>query len=170
MTFYTHVHTTFLPNLLSGGTQRRPKLPNGTRDYFPSEMSLRQFVIQTIRSIFLSHGGEEIDPPIFELRDTLTGKYGDEGTQLIYDLADQGGEALSLRYDLTVSFAQFLAMHNIGTIKRFHIGKVYRRDQPVLSKGRYREFYQCDFDITISNFAPMVPDSDCVSIMIEILS
>lgn len=168
--FYTHVQSTFLPNLLSGGTQRKPKLAKGTRDYFPHEMSLRQHVISTIRSIFLSHGGEEIDTPIFELRDTLTGKYGDEGTQLIYDLADQGGEALSLRYDLTVPFARFLAMYNIGTIKRFHIGKVYRRDQPVLSKGRYREFYQCDFDIAMSNFAPMVPDSECISIMSEILS
>ena len=59
----------------------------------------------------------------------------------------QGGELLSLRYDLTVPFARFLAMNSVGNIKRFHIAKVYRRDNPQISKGRYREFYQCDFDI-----------------------
>jgi len=164
------IETSFFPALLSGGVQRKPKLPKGTRDYFPEEMSLRQYAIGSIRHIFLSHGGKEIDTPIFELHDTLMGKYGDEGSQLIYDLADQGGEALSLRYDLTVPFARFLAMYGVGNMKRFHIGKVYRRDQPVLSRGRYREFYQCDFDIAIQQFAPMVPDSECICIMIEILS
>lgn len=63
-------------------------------------------------------------------------------SKLIYDLADQGGELLALRYDLTVPFARFLAMHSVGNIKRFHIAKVYRRDNPQLARGRYREFYQ----------------------------
>lgn len=76
----------------------------------------------------------------------MIGKYG-EDSKLIYDLADQGGELLSLRYDLTVPFARFLAMNSVGNIKRYHIAKVYRRDQPQLARGRYREFYQCDFDI-----------------------
>lgn len=72
----------------------------------------------------------------------LTGKYG-EDSKLIYDLADQGGEILSLRYDLTVPFARYLAMNKISTIKRYHIAKVYRRDNPAMTKGRYREFFQC---------------------------
>ncbi len=70
------------------------------------------------------------------------GKYG-EDSKLIYDLADQGGELLSLRYDLTVPFARYVAMNKIMQIKRFHIDRVYRRDQPKMTHGRYREFYQC---------------------------
>ena len=70
-------------------------------------------------------------------------KYG-EDSKLIFDLQDQGGELCSLRYDLTVPFARFLAMNkNIKAIKRYHIGKVYRRDQPIMTRGRFREFYQC---------------------------
>lgn len=70
------------------------------------------------------------------------GKYG-EDSKLIYDLKDQGGEILALRYDLTVPFARYLAMNKILTIKRYHIAKVYRRDNPATTRGRYREFYQC---------------------------
>jgi hypothetical protein len=72
----------------------------------------------------------------------LTGKYG-EDSKLIYDLKDQGGEILSLRYDLTVPFARYVAMSKIMSIKRYQIAKVYRRDNPSISRGRYREFYQC---------------------------
>lgn len=75
-------------------------------------------------------------------QDVLTGKYG-EDSKLIYDLKDQGGEILALRYDLTVPFARYLAMSKISSIKRYHIAKVYRRDNPATTKGRYREFYQC---------------------------
>ena len=71
-------------------------------------------------------------------------------------------EDLSLRYDLTVPFARYVAQNKIQSIKRYHIAKVYRRDQPYMSKGRYREFYQCDFDIAGSNSAPMLPDAECV--------
>jgi histidyl-tRNA synthetase len=76
------------------------------------------------------------------LQDVLTGKYG-EDSKLIYDLKDQGGEILSLRYDLTVPFARYVAMSKIMSIKRYQIAKVYRRDNPSISRGRYREFYQC---------------------------
>ena len=69
---------------------------------------------------------------------------------------------LSLRYDLTVPFARFLAVHSVGNIKRYHIGKVYRRDNPQLSRGRYREFYQCDFDIA-GTFPLMVADAEAVT-------
>jgi histidyl-tRNA synthetase len=87
--------------------------------------------------VFKRHGAVSIDTPVFELRETLMGKYG-EDSKLIYDLADQGGELLSLRYDLTVPFARYVAVHAIGNIKRYHIGKVYRRDQPQMNRGRFR--------------------------------
>jgi histidyl-tRNA synthetase len=154
--------------LLSGGVQRKPKIAKGTRDYLPEQMMIRDQAFQIIRRVFKSHGAVEIDTPVFELKDTLTGKYG-EDSKLIYDLADQGGELLALRYDLTVPFARFLALNNVGNIKRFHIGKVYRRDQPQLSKGRYREFYQCDFDIA-GTYGRMVPDSECLCVATEILA
>jgi histidyl-tRNA synthetase len=153
--------------LLSGGVQRKPKIAKGTRDYGSQEMMIRDQAFQAIRRVFKSHGAVEIDTPVFELKETLTGKYG-EDSKLIYDLADQGGELLALRYDLTVPFARYLALNAVGNIKRFHIGKVYRRDQPVLSKGRYREFYQCDFDIA-GNYGRMVPDSECLVVAAEIL-
>jgi histidyl-tRNA synthetase len=150
-----------------GRQQRKPKLPKGTRDYEPAQMKIRQQAFNIIRRVFESHGAVEIDTPVFELKDTLTGKYG-EDSKLIYDLADQGGEKLALRYDLTVPFARFLALHSVGNIKRFHIGKVYRRDQPALAKGRYREFYQCDFDIA-GVYGRMVPDSECLAVACDIL-
>ena len=156
-----------IEKLLSGGMQRKPKIPKGTRDYLPDQMMIRQQAFTIIRRVFESHGAVEIDTPVFELKDTLTGKYG-EDSKLIYDLADQGGELLALRYDLTVPFARFLALNNVGNIKRFHIGKVYRRDQPALKRGRYREFYQCDFDIA-GTYGRMVPDSECLCVVCDIL-
>ena len=156
-----------IEKLLSGGLQRKPKIPKGTRDYLPDQMMIRQQAFTIIRRVFESHGAVEIDTPVFELKDTLTGKYG-EDSKLIYDLADQGGELLALRYDLTVPFARFLALNNVGNIKRFHIGKVYRRDQPALKRGRYREFYQCDFDIA-GTYGRMVPDSECLCVVCDIL-
>lgn len=105
-------------------------------------MELRQKVFRKIEAIFQIHGAQAIDTPVFELRDVLTGKYGDD-SKLIYDLEDQGGEILSLRYDLTVPLARFLAMNKITSIKRYHIAKVYRRDSPSIAQGRLREFYQC---------------------------
>uniref|UniRef100_A0A8C6CK54 Histidine--tRNA ligase, cytoplasmic n=1 Tax=Moschus moschiferus TaxID=68415 RepID=A0A8C6CK54_MOSMO len=115
--------------------------------------------------------GPDEGKPKFVLKtpkETLTGKYG-EDSKLIYDLKDQGGELLSLRYDLTVPFARYLAMNKLTNIKRYHIAKVYRRDNPAMTRGRYREFYQCDFDIA-GQFDPMIPDAECLKIMCEILS
>lgn len=106
-----------------------------------------------------------IDTPVFELREILTGKYG-EDSKLIYNLEDQGGELTSLRYDLTVPFARFVACNNLSSIKRYHIAKVYRRDQPAMTKGRMREFYQCDFDIA-GTYDLMVPDSEILNILCE---
>ena len=105
--------------------------------------------------------------PVFELKEILSGKYG-EDSKLIYDLADQGGELCSLRYDLTVPFARWLAMNSsVQNIKRYHIAKVYRRDQPAMTKGRMREFYQCDFDIA-GTYDAMLPDAEIIRITCEI--
>ena len=145
------------------------KVVKGARDFTPLQMSIRNKVFQKIATIFKNHGAVEIDTPVFELKETLTGKYG-EDSKLIYDLVDQGGEMLSLRYDLTVPFARYMAVTGIPSIKRYHIGKVYRRDQPAMSKGRFREFYQCDFDIAGSNHGVMVPDAEILKIVVEILT
>ncbi|XP_076446742.1 histidine--tRNA ligase, cytoplasmic-like isoform X1 [Babylonia areolata] len=144
------------------------KTPKGTRDYNPQQMAIREGVFDKIIRCFKRHGAETIDTPVFELKETLTGKYG-EDSKLIYDLADQGGEITSLRYDLTVPFARYLAMNKVTNIKRYHIAKVYRRDNPAMTRGRYREFYQCDFDIA-GQYDPMLPDAECVRIVTEILS
>ena len=107
--------------------------------------------------------------PVFELKEILSGKYG-EDSKLIYDLSDQGGELCSLRYDLTVPFARWLAMNSsIQNIKRYHIAKVYRRDQPAMTKGRMREFYQCDFDIA-GQYDPMLPDAEILRIVCEVFT
>ncbi|XP_029986543.1 histidine--tRNA ligase isoform X2 [Sphaeramia orbicularis] len=143
------------------------KTAKGTRDYNPKQMAIREKVFNTIISCFKRHGAETIDTPVFELKETLTGKYG-EDSKLIYDLKDQGGELLSLRYDLTVPFARYLAMNKITNIKRYHIAKVYRRDNPAMTRGRYREFYQCDFDIA-GQYDAMIPDAECLKIVYEIL-
>lgn len=130
-------------------------------------MIIRDKIFTTITDVFKRHGGVTIDTPVFELREILAGKYG-EDSKLIYDLADQGGELCSLRYDLTVPFARFLAMNkDITNIKRYHLAKVYRRDQPAMTKGRMREFYQCDFDIA-GTYDPMVPDAEVIKIFCEV--
>lgn len=130
-------------------------------------MVIRDKIFSTITDVFKRHGAVTIDTPVFELKEILSGKYG-EDSKLIYDLADQGGEICSLRYDLTVPFARWLAMNrDISSIKRYHIAKVYRRDQPAMTKGRMREFYQCDFDIA-GNYDSMLPDAEIVRITTEI--
>src|SRR5579871_932763 len=112
-------------------------------DWFGRDMIVRENMFGIITSVFKRHGGMALDTPVFELKEVLTGKYG-EDSKLIYDLQDQGGEICSLRYDLTVPFARFLAMNKeYKHMKRYHIAKVYRRDNPAMTKGRYREFYQC---------------------------
>lgn len=141
------------------------KTPKGTKDWADKDMLLREKIFDSLLSLFKRHGGVTIDTPVFELREILTGKYG-EDSKLIYNLEDQGGELTSLRYDLTVPFARFVAMNNVNNIKRYHIAKVYRRDQPAMTKGRMREFYQCDFDVA-GSYDPMVPDSEMLNIVCE---
>jgi histidyl-tRNA synthetase len=188
----------------AGGFQL--KSPKGMTDYEPHQMAIRQAVFQKIVDVFKRHGAVTIDTPVMELKETLTGKYG-EDSKLIYDVADQGGELLALRcervlssswlllllrclclcvvvvnhsqtttfffshphrYDLTVPFARYVAQRKLKKIKRYHIARVYRRDQPSFARGRYREFYQCDFDIA-GVYEPMLPDAECLKIVDEVL-
>jgi histidyl-tRNA synthetase len=171
----------------TGGKRKAPKIPKGARDFLPDQMRIREQAFGVIRRVFKRHGAVEIDTPVFELKEVLTGKYG-EDSKLIYDLADQGGELLSLRCkepstrplflshsfspftdDLTVPFARFLAMNSFGNIKRYHMAKVYRRDNPAITRGRYREFYQCDFDIA-GAYRPMISDAEVLTVATEILT
>ena len=152
-----------------GDLKAKVKVVKGARDFLPFQMAIRNKAFKIITDVFKKHGAVEIDTPVFELKETLMGKYG-EDSKLIYDLNDQGGELLSLRYDLTVPFARFMAVNNLPSIKRFHIGKVYRRDNPQMSRGRYREFYQCDFDIAGPNYGKMIPEADVLKVVVEILT
>lgn len=141
------------------------KTPKGTKDWGDADMVIRAGVFDHLTKLFKSHGGVTIDTPVFELREILSGKYG-EDSKLIYNLEDQGGELTSLRYDLTVPFARYVAMNGIANIKRYHIAKVYRRDQPAMTKGRMREFYQCDFDVA-GAYDSMVPDAEVLKLLVD---
>jgi histidyl-tRNA synthetase len=151
-----------------GKKREIPKEPIGTRDLQPLQMRIRERVVDLITAVFKRHGAVTIDTPVFELREVLTEKYGEEG-KLIYNLEDQGGELLSLRYDLTVPFARYVATHGESSIKRYHIAKVYRRDKPQVERGRFREFYQCDFDIAGPS-GLMIADAEVLQVMAELLT
>ncbi|GKA59253.1 histidine--tRNA ligase, cytoplasmic [Tanacetum coccineum] len=148
----------------SNESRRLPKIPKGTRDFSKEQMAVREKAFSIVTNVFKRHGAMALDTPVFELRETLTGKYG-EDSKLIYDLADQGGELCSLRYDLTVPFARYVAMNGLTSFRRYQMAKVYRRDKP--SKGRYREFYQCDFDI--AGDESIGADFEVVKILTELL-
>lgn len=143
------------------------KTPKGMRDIGPSQAWQRDRIFQEIKKCFERHAAQPLDTPVCERREILAGKYGEE-SKLIYNLEDQGGEALSLRYDLTVPFARYLAQHKITTMTRYHIAKVYRRDNPSINKGRFREFYQCDIDFAGPS-DPMMADAECLQVLCEIL-
>lgn len=125
-----------------------PRILKGTRDFFPTEMLKRQFVIDTMTSVFSLYGYDPIQTPAIEYAETILGKYGEEGDKLTYTFEDNGGRNIALRYDQTVPTARFVAA-NQGTLefpfKRYQVGPVWRADKP--QRGRYREFVQCDIDI-----------------------
>ncbi|EJW02625.1 hypothetical protein EDEG_02983 [Edhazardia aedis USNM 41457] len=141
------------------------RTPKGTVDYTPEESALINYILSTTTEVFKTHGAVNIDTPTFEHSSILKNKFGDD-QKLVFDLADQGGEEYSLRYDLTVSFARYLAQNKISKIKRYQIGKVFRRDQPVITKGRFREFLQCDFDIA-GSYENMLADAEILKIVSE---
>ncbi len=148
----------------------KPALSKGTRDFLPREVAKRNYIFDTIKSVFRKYGFQEIETPAIERLETLTGKYGEEGDKLLFKILNSGDylkdipadklqradsrellPAISekgLRYDLTVPLARYVVMHQEDLpmpFKRFHIGPVWRADRP--QKGRYQEFYQCDADV-----------------------
>jgi histidyl-tRNA synthetase len=159
-------------------SKQKPSIPQGTRDFGPAEMRIREFIFDTLRSAFRHFGFAALETPAFENLDTLLGKYGEEGDRLIFRILNSGNYFSSfatdaalidaknasfpaftnkitekaLRYDLTVPFARYVVM-NQGNLafpfKRYQIQPVWRADRP--QKGRYREFYQCDVDVVGSD-------------------
>ena len=152
----------------------KPGIPKGTRDFVPDDMVKRNYIFESIKSVFRKFGYLPIETPAMENLDTLLGKYGDEGDKLLFKILNSGdflskvnSEVLSekkstalssqicdrgLKYDLTVPFARFVVQHRNEIqfpFKRYQIQPVWRADRP--QKGRYREFYQCDVDVIGSN-------------------
>ncbi len=152
----------------------KPCIPKGTRDFSPAEMAKRNYIFETIRSVYHLYGFRQIETPAMEMLSTLMGKYGEEGDKLLFKIQNSGDyfsgltdeELLSrnasrlackfcekgLRYDLTVPFARYVVMHRdelTFPFKRYQIQPVWRADRP--QKGRYREFYQCDADVVGSD-------------------
>ncbi|MCF0179905.1 MAG: histidine--tRNA ligase [Bacteroidales bacterium] len=154
--------------------QVKPSIPKGTRDFSPIEMAKRNYIFNTIKSVYALFGYQQIETPSMENLSTLMGKYGEEGDKLLFKILDSGNfladvkpEELTeggtpklaaricekgLRYDLTVPFARFVTMHRdelTFPFKRYQIQPVWRADRP--QKGRYREFFQCDADVVGSD-------------------
>jgi histidyl-tRNA synthetase len=124
------------------------KIAKGTQDLVGDFYLQLQDLIALVEKEFKAAGGTPLETPVFERSDVLLNKYGDEAeSKLIYRIAENGGEDLSLRYDLTVPFVRYLKESGTQSMRRYSIGKVYRRDQPNIRSGRFREFYQADFDI-----------------------
>lgn len=153
---------------------QKPSIAKGTRDFSPSEVNKRNYIIDIVKKHFQTFGFQPIETPSFENLETLMGKYGEEGDRLIFKILNSGDylnkvdeEVLSskdsndltskisekaLRYDLTVPFARYVVMHQNEIsfpFKRYQIQPVWRADRP--QKGRFREFYQCDADVVGSN-------------------
>ncbi|WP_339714706.1 histidine--tRNA ligase [Cyclobacterium amurskyense] len=150
-------------------SKQKPGIPKGMRDFGPKEMSRRNYIFNTIQDTFKLYGYQQLETPTMENLSTLTGKYGDEGDQLLFKVLNSGaflkkvdsdtfnaGEnkvlpkisEKGLRYDLTVPFARYVVMNQneiTYPFKRFQMQPVWRADRP--QKGRYREFYQCDADV-----------------------
>jgi histidyl-tRNA synthetase len=168
----------------------RPSIPKGTRDFGPAEMQRRNYIFSIIKKNFELFGYEPLETPAMENIETLTGKYGDEGDQLIFKIlnsriheskekdllrkefelsleSSRNSKDLTekaLRYDLTVPFARYVVMNQhklVFPFKRYQIQPVWRADRP--QKGRYREFYQCDADVIGSD--SLVNEIDLISMI-----
>ena len=152
----------------------KPSIPKGTRDFGPVEMAKRNYIFNTIRSVYELYGFQQIETPAQETLQTLMGKYGEEGDKLLFKILNSGDylnkiddQELTerntlrlaskicekgLRYDLTVPFARYVVMHREELqlpFKRYQVQPVWRADRP--QKGRYREFYQFDGDVVGSD-------------------
>lgn len=164
----------------------KPSIPKGTRDFSPDEMRRRNFIFDTIRSVYQLFGFEQIETPSMENLSALEGKYGDEGDKLLFRILNSGnvledirnaGSNLKmsdltekgLRYDLTVPFARYVVMHQneiTFPFRRFQIQPVWRADRP--QKGRYREFFQCDADVIGSD--SLMNEVDLLSIIDDVFN
>ena len=169
----------------------KPAIPKGTRDFSPVEMQRRNYIFNTIRSVYTLHGFRQIETPAMENLSTLLGKYGEEGDKLLFKILNSGdflskvdAAALQdmpanrlatricekgLRYDLTVPFARYVVQHREELqmpFKRYQIQPVWRADRP--QKGRYREFYQCDADIVGST--SLLNEAELTEILDEVFS
>jgi len=169
----------------------KPTIPKGTRDFSTDEMLKREFIFDTIKTVFKLYGYQPIETPAMENLSTLLGKYGEEADRLLFRILNSGNflsgtseEDLSgrdpgklasricekgLRYDLTVPFARYVVQHRdqiIFPFKRYQIQPVWRADRP--QKGRYREFFQCDVDIIGSD--SLLNEYELVKIIDDIFS
>ncbi len=169
---------------------QKPSIPKGTRDFLPEVMVRRNYIFDTIKTVFKRFGFQPIETPSMENLSTLLGKYGEEGDKLLFRIlnsgdfmsgVEQNGEALQaekiagkicekgLRYDLTVPFARFVVQYRdqiAFPFRRYQIQPVWRADRP--QKGRYREFYQCDVDIVGSN--SLLNEAELVQIVDEVFN
>lgn len=170
---------------------QKPNIPKGMRDFGPVEMARRNYIFETIKSVYALYGYQQIETPTMENLSTLMGKYGEEGDRLLFKVLDSGdylkgiedSELIErnttrlasklcekgLRYDLTVPFARYVVMHREELtlpFRRYQIQPVWRADRP--QKGRYREFYQCDADVIGST--SLVNEVELVQIIDEVFS
>lgn len=168
---------------------QKPSIPKGTRDFSPLEMAKRNYIFDTIKSVFLLYGFQQIETPAMENLSTLMGKYGEEGDKLLFKILNSGDylkdapdDLLAskdylhlitkvcekgLRYDLTVPFARYVVQHRNDLqmpFKRYQIQPVWRADRP--QRGRYREFYQCDADVVGSD--SLLNEVELVSMIDEV--
>ena len=164
----------------------KPSIPKGTRDFLPKQMQGRKYIFSTAERVFKKFGFLPIETPAVEKLSSLTGKYGDEGDQLMFKLlhrADKFKKAvanstpesketnfseLALRYDLTVPFARFVVQNQneiTFPFRRYQIQPVWRADRP--QKGRYREFFQCDVDVVGTD--SLLCEVECIQILDEVL-
>lgn len=168
-----------------------PSTPKGTRDFSPAEMIKRNYIFDTIKSVFVKYGYLPLETPSMENLSTLMGKYGEEGDKLLFkilnsgdfqkkitaeDLTNLSSGALAtkvsdkgLRYDLTVPFARYVVQNQNNIVfpfKRYQIQPVWRADRP--QKGRYREFYQCDVDVVGSK--SLINELELIQIVSEVFA
>ncbi len=169
----------------------KPTLPKGTRDFGPAVMAKRQFILEAIKKVFQKFGFQPLETPAMENLSTLTGKYGDEGDQLLFKILNSGDylknvepdklktqdsrlitpyvSEKGLRYDLTVPFARYVVMNRneiAFPFKRYQVQPVWRADRP--QKGRYREFYQCDADVVGTN--SLICEAEIILMIKEVMS
>ena len=167
----------------------KPSIPKGTRDFMPAEMARRNYIFDTIKTVFRLYGYSQIETPAMENLSTLMGKYGEEGDKLLFKIVNSGDflsgvendELLErntvkltnkisekgLRYDLTVPFARFVVQNRDKIsfpFRRYQIQPVWRADRP--QRGRYREFYQCDVDVVGSD--SLINELELIQIVDEV--